>query len=75
MVVGYGELIGDHEYWIKDEVARDSILCCRSGRRSTQRSVAEWSAEPGAEAAQNRRAGGGWGALMAHAAFGVAGKV
>ena len=58
MVAGCGKGIGDHGLGIKDGVAGDSNLGSRSGRRSTQRSVAEWSAEPGAEAAQNRRAGG-----------------
>lgn len=55
MVEGCGELIGDHGYLIKDRLARDSNLGCRSGRRSTQWSGVEWSAEPGAEAAQIRR--------------------
>ena len=58
MVEGCGGVIWDHGCWVKDEVAGDSKLGSRSARRSTQRSVAEWSAEPGAEAAQFRRAGG-----------------
>ena len=63
MVAGCGKGIGGHGLGIKDGVAGDSNLGGRSGRRSTQRSVAEWSAEPGAEAAQIRRAWGG-GSLM-----------
>jgi hypothetical protein len=63
MVTGCGKWIGDHGCQIKDEVGKDSNLGSRSARRSTQRSVAKWSAEPGAEAAQIRRAGG-WGGLF-----------
>jgi len=74
MVEGCEGLIGDHGYGFKDAVARDSNLGCWSARRSTQRSVAKRSAEPGAEAAQIRRAVGGLGALVSHAAFGVAGN-
>jgi hypothetical protein len=33
MVEGCGGLIGDHGYWIKEEVARDSNLGCRSLER------------------------------------------
>ncbi len=44
-----------------DEVGRNSNLGSRSARPSTQRCVAEWSAEPGAEAAPIRRARGGAG--------------
>jgi hypothetical protein len=65
---GRGGLIVDHAYWIKDGLARDSNLGCWSARRSTQRSVAQWSAEPGAEAAQIRRAGG-WGAFGGSCGF------
>jgi len=57
MVAGCEKQIGDHGLGIKHRVARDPNLGRRSGRLRTQRSVAEWIAEAGAEAAQIRRAG------------------
>lgn len=61
MVVGFVKGVVFYGSEIKLGMIGDSNLGDRSGRRSTQRSVAEWSAEPGAEVAQIRRVGEGGG--------------
>ena len=58
MVAGSGKGVVDQGCGIKDEMGRmgkNADFGSRNGRRSSPRSVAEWSAEPGVEASKIRR--------------------